>query len=50
MREVQVLWKRSLFDGGPIESLFKIIRNLHLLGYAERGETYLDLIIQGSFQ
>lgn len=50
MREVQVLWKRSLFDGGPIESLFKIIRNLHLLGYAERGESYLDLIIQGSFQ
>ena len=50
MREVQVFWKRSVFDRTPIEPLFKIIRNLHLLGYAERGETYLDLIIQGSFQ
>jgi len=50
MREVQVFWKRSVFDGTPMEPLFEIIHNLHLLGYAERGESYLDLIIQGSFQ
>ncbi len=50
MREVQVFWKRSTFDNSPIAPAFKIIRNLHLLGYAERGDTYLDLIVQGTFQ